>query len=465
MNYKYLNIKSAFAFLLIATISFSCAKQLDSKPTDTIDASKAFQTLDDINLGLIGAYQGLSFSAIKTTSLVTDECMLPSENFTGRNVSTYRWQIDGSNTTITDFFAENYIVIDRINRVLKHIDLVKMKPSDEPALKEQYRGELLALRASCHFELLRYFAEKYESAAMGIPYMEVSEVASPSRLSFGETLVKIKADLAAAKALIPASFNDRSRITKAAVPAIQARVALYEKNWDDAISFSTEAINAIPLAAKDRFAGMWTNDNDDEVIWKFKAVASDDVYAGDIYYDTRKVVLYAPSFELVNHFDQNKDIRFKAYIRSGSAATPYVVNKYWKKNDVQNLSDVRFYRTGEMLLIRSEAYAQKTDLPKAMTDLNALRTARINGYVNETDNNQASVLSKILLERFKELAFEGHRYFDLRRANLSITREPADAINALGAIELKPTDRGYIFPLPNREIGANGNMKQNPGYE
>lgn len=69
-----------------------------------------------------------------------------------------------------------------------------------------------------------------------------------------------------------------------------------------------------------------------------------------------------------------------------------------------------------------------------------------------------------MLERFKELAFEKSRYFDLKRKLLPITRIPEDAINALGAVNLDPSKREYLMPIPLAEINANKNMQQNTGY-
>lgn len=122
--FKIFNFFTA-VLLLAAT---SCNKNLDLTPSDFIDASKAYRNIPDINLGLIGAYAVLGTSSITNTSLISDEAMLPTENTTGRNVATYRWQFDGSNETITAGFDNNYIAIDRINRVLGSIDIVPVDP-------------------------------------------------------------------------------------------------------------------------------------------------------------------------------------------------------------------------------------------------------------------------------------------------------------------------------------------------
>jgi hypothetical protein len=463
--------------IAVISVGFvSCNKQIDLLPTDTIDPSKAFKTVNDINAGLLGAYNKLNYySNIFYTSRITDEVMLPSENSTGSGVATYRWQYDGSFTH--DAWPDNYIAIDRANRVLAVIDDIEAKPA-EITLRDQYKGELLGLRAYCHFELIRNFAEKYEAGKMGVPYMEVAEVSSPERLSFEAVMGKINADLVAAKALIPASFNDRTRITRNAISAIQARVALYEKDWDNAIKYATEAITAVALASRTDFPRIWKDQTNNEVLWKLKRVPSDSetplgnlyTQAGFLTNPAGSRIYYAASNELTNLFDQVNDIRFSSYIivdpqRKADGKIANAVIKYTGGDAANpNRVDIKLFRTGEMYLIRAEAYAEKNDLVSAATSLNSLRSARITGYVNQAFPTKESLMTALQTERFKELAFEGHRHFDLRRWNLPVTRNPDDAVNALGAVLLPPDKAQYVFPIPNSELKANKNMKQNPGY-
>jgi hypothetical protein len=454
----------------------SCNKQIDLLPTDTIDPSKAFKTVKDVNAGLLGAYNKLNYySSIFYTSRITDEVMLPSENSTGSGVATYRWQYDGS--FVHDAWPDNYIAIDRANRVLAIIDDIEAKPA-EMTLKDQYKGELFAIRAYCHFELIRNFAEKYEAGKMGVPYMEVSEVGSPERLPFEAAMEKINADLVAAKALIPASFDDRTRITRNAVSAIQARVALYEKKWDNAITYATEAITGVALASRTDFPKIWKDQTTNEVLWKLKRVASDaETPLGNLYTQAGFLtnpagsrIYYAASNELTSLFDQANDIRFSSYIiidaqRKTDGKIPNAVIKYTGGDAANpNRVDIKLFRSGEMYLIRAEAFAEKNDLPSAATSLNALRSARISGYVNQVFATKEAIITALQTERFKELAFEGHRHFDLRRWNLPVTRNPDDAVNALGAVLLPPDKAQYVFPIPNSELKANKNIKQNPGY-
>jgi len=268
--------------------------------------------------------------------------------------------------------------------------------------------------------------------------------------------------------MIPSSFTDKTRITKAAISAMQARVALYEKNWDDAVTYSTEAINMLPLATKTQFPLIWKDQSDVEVFWKLRRATAADGLLGDFYFRTSNIVLYAPSYKLMSKFDRVNDVRATAYIKvdntRGTGKIPNIVIKY-AGVATANLADVKLYRTGEMFLIRAEAYAEKTMLTESANDLNTLRATRITGYTNQSFTSKSQLIDSVYAERFKELAFEGHRFFDLRRRNLPVSRDPADAINTLGAVLLTPSQKEYAFPIPNSELTlVNSKMVQNPGY-
>jgi len=461
------NLLRYFYIILVLTLSASCTK-LDQKPTDSIKPEQAFRDLSDINLGLVGAYAYLDFTLINTSIIVSDEATYPAENSVG-NKDAFKWQYTAGSGSVTSAYVEYYVTIDRINRVLANIDRIEASASEQ-ATKDRYKGELLALRAYCHFELIRGYASAYQTGALGVPYMKESKISYPARDPFESVIADAKADLIAAKALVPSTFTDKTRITKIAISAIQARLALYEKNWQDAITFSSEVINAIPLATKTQFPGIWTDANKSEVIWELNRrvgnTGTGSNIGGIFYRQTGDLVLYAPSFKLIDAFDKVNDIRYPAYIRFDATRTgtrsQYLVNKYIGGSTVPGLADIKLFRTGEMYLIRAEARAESGG--DAAGDLNALRAARINGYTNETFA-AGTLIPAIYTERFKELAFEGHRFYDLRRRNLNIDRSGADAVNTEGANILTPTKAQYALPLPADEIFVNKQTVQNPHYD
>ncbi|PST81699.1 RagB/SusD family nutrient uptake outer membrane protein [Pedobacter yulinensis] len=443
----------------------SCNK-LEIKPTDIIDPERGFRNLNDVNMGLIGVYALVDNSLMTINSTVSDEATFPVENTVG-NSDAFRWLYNASSGSVTSLYYTYYRAIDRSNRALAGLSALTVNPA-ETATANRYRGELLALRAFLHFELLRAYASAYQPGAMGVPYMLESKIDYPERNSFESVVTLAKADLAAAKLLLPATQTDKTRMSRLAVTAIQARLALYEKNWNDAITYASEAIAALPLATKAQFPGLWTDANDSEVIWKMKRVGTTDSRAGDFYYrQIGDIVLYAPAFKLINTFDAASDLRYPAYIlfdagRAG-VKSKYLVKKYIGGTaSAPGLTDIKMFRTGEMYLIRAEARAEAGG--DAAGDLNTLRAARINNYVNASFPDKNSLIEAIYLERYKELAFEGHRFFDLRRRNLPVERLAADAANASGAVLLQTTQAQYALPIPLQETQINKNTKQNPNY-
>src|SRR5688572_27858608 len=183
----------------------ACDKSLDLMPTDVITDENAFKDVASLESGMVGAYatfNGTVDNDIYASALYSDEATLPSENTTGRGVIAYRWQGDAGTGEITAAWAAYYFGIDRANRVLEAIDNVTSASSAENETKSRIRGEGLALRAFGHLQLLINFSNGYEPNALSVPYIEKSGIQTPSRLTAGEVMAKIRADLAQAATLI-----------------------------------------------------------------------------------------------------------------------------------------------------------------------------------------------------------------------------------------------------------------------
>lgn len=473
-NLTVMNIKKIIPFLFIAALAFQSCSKLDTPPSDFIDPTKAFRNADDLNMGVLGAYAALTSTLIEVGAIVSDEVMYPTENTVSNNTA-HRWLYNAASGSVTSAFYEYYEAIDRANRVLEAIPNVPAAGAQSRI--DQYQAELLALKAFAHFELLRAYASSYEPNGLGVPYMKERKVAYPARESVQSNFENINADLKAAKELMPSAFADNSRITKTAIAAIQARVALYEKKWSDAITYASEVIAAEPLAPKNDFNKIWKDSSQSEVIWKLERVIGDSRLGAAFFRETGEIVLYAPSFKLIDQFGTTAqrvdDVRFNSYIQYAptrpAGKSQYLINKYVGGNAAyRGLTAVKLFRTGEMYLIKAEAELENASgnagVAAAAKDLNDLRRARIYNYIDQTFTDKQTLLNAIYNERFKELAFEGHRFFDLKRRNLPVERTAQDAINTSGAVRLDPTAAQYNFPIPADEMAVNKNMLQNPKY-
>ncbi|HEV7329882.1 MAG TPA: RagB/SusD family nutrient uptake outer membrane protein [Flavisolibacter sp.] len=470
------------AFLTVSFLSlFSCKKVIDVKETDFIGGDIALQTVNNNHQALIGAYAGLNYEMdILFNAVLSDEVKVAEFYNSG---TVHEWQFGPEDVPIRDQFTAitpYYRVIDRVNRVLQALPNAQATQTGDEALRSRIRGEALFLRAFSHFELVRYYSDNYTPNGLAMAYMETPSLAPTARITMEPYFQKINQDLTAAKDLVPSSLADVGRANRIAVSGLQARVALYMRDWQNAIIYSTEYIDALPLATRAQFPSIWSDASNTEVAFKLIRTAQLSPFGrlGSLFRGTSAnatqigSITWVASEKLWNSYDKTNDIRFPTYftdepLLSAAGRPSRLISKYaggGYGTSTENVADVKVFRTGEMYLIRAEAKAETNDLPGAAADLNALRAARIAGYVNETFTTKEQLIDAIIFERFRELAYEGHRFWDLRRRNLPVQRLPQDAPNA-NALTLPAGNFRFVLPIPQREIEANPQIQQNPGYE
>ena len=473
--------KIIFSSILLLSL-FSCKKVIEVKETDFIGGELALKTVANNEQGIIGAYAGLGTEmGILLNATFSDE-VKKGEFYNA--ATTHEWQYTSTDITIRDnFTAFNayYRIVDRVNRVLQALPKADSTKAGDEVLRARLRGEALFLRAFCHFELYRYYCANYDAAGVALAYMETPSLEPKARIAMAAYFAKLNADLAEAKNLLPNNLADIARATKLAATGLQARIALYTKDWTNAIAYSTEYINGLPLSPRASFAGIWTDANGNETAFKLKRTSSIGTRIGSLFRATSTkaangdtligTITWLPSDKLWASFDQANDIRFSTYLKNEpilvKAGRPsQIIQKYAGTaytSSAENVADGKIFRTGEMYLIRAEAKAETADLAGAAADINALRTARINGYTNITYASKDLAITDIMLERFRELAFESHRFWDLKRRALAVDRLSSDA-PAATAVTLPAGNFRFLLPIPNTEIKANALITQNPGY-
>lgn len=479
-------------FSLSFLMLFSCKKVIEIKETDFIGGDLALKTVGNNEQGIIGAYAGLGTEmAILLNAVLSDE-VKKAEFYNAATV--HEWQYTSTDISIRDnFTAFNlyYRLIDRVNRVLEALPTAdSLKASDNTALRTRLRGEALFIRAFSHFELYRYYSGNTDPNALAMAYMETPSLTPTARIAVGPFFQKLNADLAEAKTLLPATLpaaeTPAARATKVAASGLQARVALYLKDWANAITYSTEYINALPLATRAQFPAIWKDSTNTEVAFKLKrttslggplSTTSANNRMGSLFRGTSAnataigTVTWAPSDKLWDSYDQTNDIRFSSYLKDEpilkTAGRPSrIIQKYAGTGygtAAENVADAKVFRTGEMYLIRAEAKAETGNVAGAASDLNELRAARITGYTSVNFASKDAAITEIMQERFKELAFEGHRLWDLRRRGLPVERLASDAPSSNAAI-LPAGNFRFVLPIPNAEVQANPEIQQNPGY-
>lgn len=451
---------SSIVLLLLSLSLFTgCEDAYQVGPDDEITESNAITSLTDFRDGVIGVYANMpANSAISWNSWFTDELQLPESN-NGQGIQVHTWSITTSDNTAQAIFNSYYTVINRANRILDAAGNFSVAEQDVAEF-DKLKGELYAIRAWAHFKVLTYFSTTYtDESALAVPYIDyVVVLEKPARNTVGEVFAGIENDLFEAKQLIPTTFTDNIFFTLDAVTALEARMALYREDFSTAIAKSTILINKYDLADISSFPSIWTDNEDTENIFKLARVVGDGA-VGQIYNANATLVYWLASEKLFNAYDSN-DIRLSLIDNSTR-----VIQKYPGDASTVGLNDIKEFRLAEQYLIRAEAYAKSTQLLLAANDYNALRMNRIVGYSPESFSNVVEAMSGILDERYRELAFEGHRFLDLKRTNTDLNRNTEDCdFLAADACTLQSSDHLFTLPIPQDEIFVNSNMVQNPGY-
>lgn len=468
--------KIVTAILVIATLA-SCKKIIESDPTHQLDGSTRFTSIEDFEFALTGAYalfrQGNYFGSASNAFVCLPDIMSDNLNETSESLGNYQtmstWTYAEDEGNIGNTWQAAYRIISQANLVLRDIDDFS---ADHPGAVNRIKCQALAIRAMVHFDLLRYWTEEYDrnSTKPGIPYVTLFDYEQkPPRGTVKEVYDHIEADLQLARILVSNGIDKqinasgRAYIDIQAMNAILARVYLYSNQPDSAIKYSTFVINAIPLSNRTNFPNIWTDASSAEVIWSVSFNAGEGRIGDNVYFVPNNRSSYRPNPTLVTMYDPVNDIRFNSYfqVRSGRLVLSKYLAKSAQLSRPDGVVNFKALRTGEMYLIRAEAYARKGGLDEALglNDLNTIRAARIAGFIPGGETG-AALMNAIELERRKELICEGHRWFDLKRTTKTINRPNCAVFCTLDA-----SDRAWTWPIPIAEINANPNiLPQNPGY-
>lgn len=447
--------------LFLLTLMASCNKKwLEAKSDITLTVPenvKDLQALLDNSsiFNTIGSYVGL----IGTDELLLKDAVWTSQSTEIRN--TYIWKENIFEESVTSNSTWN-LLYNRVlyanivlDRALK-IDIDMRNKEDV----ERIRASALFFRALAHYEVAQLFAPYYKfditSEQQGIPLRTSSDFNVPlTRATLKDTYNHILNDLHSAISYLPRMPNTyKTQPSKAAAHALLARIYLSIEDYSNALlhSDSSLAINKRLINYTD-LNSVSANPmplivENEELLFLNSISASTATVNGGV--DT---VLY----QLYDENDLRKSIFF-----SGN----YPDIKF--KGNYNSLTAVRFFNglaTDEQYLIRAECYARKGEVEKAVEDYNVLIKARWNpnSFVPLVESDPEVVLSKIILERRKELVFRNCiRWSDLKRLN-NDNRYKTTLSRKLynQTYTLPPNDLRYVLLIPPDVIRMS-NIPQNP---
>jgi starch-binding outer membrane protein, SusD/RagB family len=474
-----------------------CAKKdvIDLRPEFVPDAVSNPNTFAEVGQLLLGAYQNLRQGSYYGSGSGTGAgwALMPdvlSDNLyeTIESLANSRTMADlqynTSTAQVSAIWNAPYRVISSVNIVLRDIDKYITPDNQEEA--DAIKGQAYALRAMAHFDLFRYFAESFDrnsTSILAVPYItefKVSLDLKPARINNKEFYDLLFADLQEAVSYLgnvtdpinPAG-NTRPFIDLAVAYSIQARAFLYAGMWAEAETAATSAIALHPLVNLNQaaYSGMYNETNVGEIIWNVQFESNQSGPTFLVYFATNERSYFRPSAQIATvagntGLIQSNDIRYNAFFQNKGGRL--ALTKYKGKGSISD-GNANFvvFKTGELYLIRAEARARNNKEALANDDLDALRAARITGYVPGPDLTGAALLNAIADERRRELVGEGHRFFDLKRTTRTLNRGPEcgdPSISPTGVCSLAPTDREWALPIPESETDVNEIIQQNTGY-
>jgi hypothetical protein len=482
MKFKQLFIGLGLSSVLIMA---SCKKAIDVEPEFVKDGSQIFTTLNDYEFALTGAYAlfrqvGYFQSGAQTTSSWGNLPDMMTDNLvqTGEDLANWQnqanWVYTADEDDIAVAWVAAYSVIAQANLTLRNIE--QFSTADAKRVN-RIKGQALAIRGMAHFDVLRYWGVNFDrnSTALGIPYVSVVDIeAKPGRLTVKESWDNILKDMLEAETLLASvdkainTASSKSNIDQVAVRGLLARMYLYAKDYVKAEEYASLVITAAPLASRTDFPNIWKDASQAEVLFTVAFNPGEGSPTTGAHAAASNRNRFRPAAQLEATYDQVNDVRFSSYFgaRSLSGTSRRILTKFYGRGTAaDNLVNWKVIRTGEMYLIRAEARAMQGGAKEVLglADLNALRAARISGFVVGVFTGQA-LLDQIQLERRKELVGEGHRWFDLKRTTRTIDRTDTELTSTRKT--LAPTAREWVWPIPQGEIDANANIKgqQTPGY-
>ncbi|PKB43303.1 RagB/SusD domain-containing protein [Cellulophaga sp. RHA19] len=456
---KILYTAMVFALLIGNT---SCSEdQLDPTVAQEKDFNLSINTEEDLEGILAGAYNRLSIETYYGRDYIVFNEVRSDNAFSNANsnrfVTAGQLEILPSDAYPTDTWSRIYSVIGSANIIINAENI-----EGDAAFINQMKGEALVLRAMAHFDLVRLFGQQHVTGGTspgGVPYVTTfrdEENFFPARNTVEEVKNLALADIDAALAMMSTSLDgSKEFITTSAANAIKARIALYFGDMTTAATAAKSVIDSekFSVASETEFASTFSEDNAVNSIFEIAMSPTDNRGINglaNIFLDTSYGdVVVLDNFLTI--FDDD-DIRIgEDFIEVDGKGFTRNIGKYPSSTFDDNISIIRYE---EVILTYAEAMLT-VDPAVSLQYLNMIPAQRNASLYTE------ATLDNILLERRKELAFEGARFHDLVRIGQGIPLlDP-----------LQQTHKGVpygsfnlAFPIPNSEADVNSNVSQNKGF-
>ena len=490
--------------LFITALSTACGDFLEPKSKSEF-VPKDITSLNELLLG--EAYPTTDYSMINIFLGLLDDDVNTTKYYEpnqGQSYDSYyavfTWQPNmyevfkdkGFNDRNTNLYLSHYQKIRGANAVLDYMETVSGSEDD----MKNVEAQALALRSFFYFQLVNIFGQPYcdYKDGLGVPLRLTSEVVAelPNRATVSEVYEQIISDLQRAEALyssLPQKMQWKANY-RTSLPMVQlllSRCYLYTEQWDMAAKYAKKVMDNPQFALFDlngmtdeyavyhQYANtetIWPYGNvDDYTMWVL--ITSGVTQGKETYH------IFKASDDLVNSYEEN-DLRRTKYLIPERYATngEYVLQAFGKlevgdenKLPLTGFRNARSFRLSEAYLNYAEANAMLyqngdaaacTAAQQALTDLRSKRMTTA-GEATVDISDAEELINFTREERRRELCFENHRWFDLRRYGMPEIKHTWHASPTdVKTYTLQAKDHAYTIPLPPSALEQHTGLKQNP---
>ncbi len=493
-------MKKYYTLLAVTTMFFSCSENfVDRQPEDNLSTGTYFTNAKEIKSGLVGCYQKLQNIYGTNSSHLPLTVELMSDDLKDLHwTNVYHLFIKTNSDSNTPLWVSGFKMVVNCNNMIAAIDKYQAKNAAEDVLIKAYRGEVCFLRALSYFNLVRLYGDVPKvtapfddpNEAFGIGRAPVDDIYTSviiPDLEFAISNCYKKGDIALK--------GEEARATSGAALTILGKVYLTMNNPAKAAETLKKLVidksggNYSLFSNFQNFflpANKFNAESVFEVNYNAAAGQASDFFRwmcpdiGVILCAKKYTQQVAIEHNLMREFVNNGEtIRYTSTVDSGKVPAASPPLQPWARKLTPAPADVAKYavvagcdynypitRYADALLMYAEALMLLDQKSEALTYINQVRTR---AGVPELTDPDALDIDVILHERRMELAFEGHRYFDLVRTGKAVEKisyalltkiDYDNQINRVGPIELYQ----LLLPVPVVEIEKDPTLSQNEGY-
>lgn len=457
MRTSIIKISQYISIVFLLTASTSCSKLIDvGQPNNIVTSNKVFNNKADVQLALNGLYTQWNAQI----SYFNPICGISADELNYFGNVAYFMEYSSNNVSSTNRYLSSLWDYSGIFRANAIIENVSIKPDISEPLVKIAVGTAKFTRAFNYFYLVNMFGN--------VPLVlstNYSQTATLPRADIDTVYKQIVSDLKDAINLLPDSYDSRGKgiINAWAAKALLARVYLYQKDWNDAKTLSSQVIQSGIFHLETDLKKVFLI-NSSEAIWQLATLnGNGGIDDPRLFIPASGIIpTYSISDFLYKSFETG-DKRKDQWIATSSVnGTEYFYPYKYVNNATGGTSTeyLMVLRYAEQFLIRAEAEAELNNNKDALNDIDSLRR-RAGLSLLSIDNvtrNKDDILRLIEQERNHEFFCEyGHRWFDLKRTGR------VDAV--LGIEKQGWKNTAQLFPVPFSEIQRNPNLIQNPGYK